>query len=108
MPLHERVDDGSPIEREGELRAISKISVLLRSNSGAYPLRHRKYALFLDEGLVVQGLSDDRGWVFHPHVTAGTYRLDIDGITTMVSTIPTDADEQIVRIEGYMIDERQS
>lgn len=104
--FYERITRGSPVEREGELRRTSHISVHLRSNSGAIPLAHRPCKLHLHEGLTLTATTDAAGALRVADVPAGEYLLEVDDATVYVTTLPPEVPSQTVRVPDYMTVDR--
>lgn len=85
---------------------LSHISLLLRSNSGAVPIKRRKYKIFLSPKRVLQGVTNDEGLVEHPFVPAGDYKLELEGLNSdiIVPTLPQHLSRRITRIPGLSLD----
>jgi len=100
--FYDRITKASPVEREGELRRTSHISVELRSNSGSIPLARRPIKLHLGEARVLHASTDDRGALHVADVPAGEYLLEIDDVNVFVTTLPPEMPAQIARVADYM------
>jgi hypothetical protein len=86
-------------------RGRSHISVLLRSNSGAVPLRNRRYRIYVADRMVLEGVTDAEGLVSHPNVPAGDHRLEIEGFdnSVWVPTLPLNMERRTLRVPGYIL-----
>ena len=86
---------------------LSKIDLLLRSNSGGVPIRQRKYQIEVNESMVLKGTTSDDGLVSHAHVPPGDYPLTLEGfeIQTVVPTIPVGVPSRETRIPGFLLAE---
>jgi len=85
-------------------KLISHISLLLRSNSGSYPIKNHPYCIQTGEG-ELKGTTDEDGFLCHKNIPPGDYALTIDGIegSTLVPTLPLDTERREIRIDGYYL-----
>ena len=82
---------------------LSNISALLYSNSGLVPLSNRKYTLQLEKGEILEGATDEKGYLQHLDVPSGDYTLVIDDVISVVPTV-ADPDERLpIRVRGYYL-----
>lgn len=83
---------------------LSHLSLLLRSNSGSYPIKNHPYRIQTGEG-ELRGTTDEDGFLCHKNVPPGDYALTIDGIegVTLVPTLPLDIERREIRIDGYYL-----
>jgi hypothetical protein len=84
---------------------LSHISVLLHSNSGAVPLSDCAYRIYINESRILEGKTDKDGFVYHPNVPPGDYRMEIEGLEgdILVPTQPTHIARRITRVPGYFL-----
>ncbi len=104
--FYDRITGSSPVEREGDLRRTSHISVELRSNSGSIPLARRPVKLHLGEARVLHAMTDGGGALRVADVPAGEYLLEVDDVNVFVTTLPPEMPVQIVRVPDYLTVER--
>ncbi len=84
------------------------VSVQLRSNSGQVPLTDIPYHLRVSELRSEEGTTDSEGCLVVENVPPGDYVLELPDkeFELLVSAIPTTVDRTVVRVAGYMLDER--
>ncbi len=84
------------------------ISVQLRSNSGQVPLAEIQFYLRVSELRSEEGTTDSEGCLTVGNVPPGDYVLELPdkGFELLVSAIPATVDRTVVRVAGYMFDER--
>ena len=80
------------------------ISVILLSNSGLVPLANLHYRLHLGADRVVDGTTDQDGFIAHADVPQGDYRIELEGSSTRYSipSLPTDVTRHPIRLP-YML-----
>ncbi|HEY8091878.1 MAG TPA: hypothetical protein VIF09_28650 [Polyangiaceae bacterium] len=85
------------------LAAQSRISLLLRSNSGEVPLVGRSYTIQLTDGSTLQGTTGDDGLVEHSPVIGGDHSLTIDGVTVPIPSHSASLEKVAWRVDGYYL-----
>jgi len=103
--FYHRLAFDSPCEavvKEG----LSHISLLLRSNSGSVPVANRKYRIRINEKRILQGTTDEDGFVNHPLIPPGDYPMDVEGVTdeVIVPTLPVHLARRLTRVPGFFAD----
>jgi hypothetical protein len=101
-----------PVERSDRAKRQSRtfvvlpghISVILLSNSGLVPLANLHYRLHLESDRVVEGTTDNDGFISQPDVPQGDYRIELEGSSTRysISSLPTDVTRHPIRLP-YML-----
>lgn len=82
---------------------LSNISAVLYSNSSFVPLVNRKYTLQLSKGEILEGKTDQEGYLQHLDIPAGDYDLVIDRVEWTIPTV-ADPDERLpIRVKEYYL-----
>ena len=102
--FYDRLSNNSPCERL-DRDALSHISVLLRSNSGAMPLANMPYKIQIGEARVLQGKTDKDGLIEHDHIPPGDYELELNGQRTsaLVPTLPLHLEKRSLRVAEFFL-----
>jgi outer membrane protein OmpA-like peptidoglycan-associated protein len=86
----------------GDVEVSSHISVVLMAHGVL--VRNRPYKITLDGGVVLEGTTDDGGFLQHHDVPPGDYTLEVDGCQTTVPTLPEDAERRLQVLDDYWDD----
>lgn len=102
--FYDRLANSSPCEKPGDEGHLQHISILLRSNSSAYPIAQKHYKINVDEELVLQGKTDDEGYIYHPHVPPGDYPMEIEGGYKLIApSIPISETRYELRVPEFLL-----
>lgn len=99
-PLGSSSDAGAPPVGVTPPHATSILVYLLRSNSGS-PVANRLYTLDVN-GEVREGTTDADGLLREEHVEPGDWALTVDGVTTIVATLPAWSGPRIHVVGGWL------
>lgn len=80
----------------------SQINYHLRTNSGCVPLADLPYVLHVN-GRTLAGTTDSEGLVFQAGIPPGDYELEIDGVKTIVGTLPRGVTPSLHTVFGYYV-----
>lgn len=102
--FYHRMANESPCECPGGTKALNHISILLRSNSGSIPLAKRAYKITIGDGITLEGMTDDEGYLYHPHVAPDEYVMELEGkFTFLIPSLPVHETPYVRRVPGYFI-----
>lgn len=102
--FYHRLAVASPCERWIPVEAeLSHLSLLLRSNSGAVPLSNLPYRIEIASDWTIEGTTDDEGFLEHPDIPPGDYKLEIEGVQVLVPTLPIHIARRVQRVPGFVL-----
>ena len=98
-------DNAKVKKRTFRTAAAGHISVELYSNSGFAPLKNLKYHIRVSRDCVLEGTTDDKGYVHHDSVPIGEYPMELEGYDGSVNipSLPSGVDREPIRVPGYML-----
>jgi hypothetical protein len=85
--------------------APGHISVELYSNSGFAPLKNLKYRIRVSRDRILEGTTDDKGYIHHDNVPIGEYPMELEGYdgSVKIPSLPIGVDREPIRVPGYML-----
>lgn len=99
-----RVTETHNLKGRGQIVGTSQITYLLRSNSGCIPLANLRYRLDVGSR-VIEGRTDGDGLIAHHDLLPGDYELEIQGVKSVLGTLPDGAEPPLHEVRGFFVTE---